>query len=132
MVAKGIIVTDDKGNRRILRVEKELREVLGAWLTSLRGEIRGFASISRVQVAQDLRSALVMVSVMGTDEDREETIEILQDFAHEAQDEVHHQLKMRFTPKLTFKLDTSLEKQLKVEGILHKLEQERKKKPDNQ
>lgn len=125
-------MADEKGNRRILRVEKELREVIAQWLLSLRGELNGFVSVSRVQVAQDLRAAQVFVSVMGTDGDRESSVETLQDYAHEAQEEVHHQLRMRFTPRLTFHLDTSLEKQLKVEGILRNLELERAKQNKSQ
>lgn len=126
-------MADDKGNRRLLRVEKELRDVIGRFLISgFPGELEGLVTVTRVQASGDLRTAKVYVSIMGSDEQAESSIAELTEFAREVQDEIHHELKMRFTPKLTFVLDKSLEKQLKVEKILHDLAKERdqKKKDD--
>lgn len=113
-------------NRRQARLEKELREVIATYLISgFRGELEGLVSVSRVQAAPDLKSAKVMVSHLGTDEQRDISFEVLEERVRDIQDEVAHKLKLRHTPKLTIVLDTSLEKQLKVEGILRNLELER-------
>lgn len=113
-------------NRRQLRLEKELREVISRYLIAdMRGELEGLVSVSRIQVAPDLRSAKVFVSIMGTDAQRESSMAAIEDRARDVQTEVHHQLKLRFTPRLSFFIDTSLEKQLKVEGILRDLELQR-------
>lgn len=113
-------------NRRQLRLEKELREVISRYLVSqMRGELEGLVSVSRIQAAPDLKSAKVFVSILGTPAQADASLETMQERARDIQDEVHHLLKLRFTPRLTFQLDTSLERQLKVEGILRNLEMER-------
>ena len=117
-------------NRRQLRLEKELREVIGTYLISgFRGGLQGLVSVSRIQASPDMKSAKVFVTVLGTDEQIEASLESLEENAREIQDEVHRKWKLRFTPRLTFAIDTAIEKQLKVEGILRNLEKERAGKP---
>ena len=122
-------MADDKGNRRLLRIEKEMRDVIGRYLISgFPGELEGLVTVSRIQVNGDLRDARVFVSIMGTEEQQESNMEQLAEYARDVQSEVNHQLKMRYTPRLEFVLDKSLEKQLKVEKILHDLAKERESK----
>lgn len=110
-------------NRRRQRLEKELREVVANYLiTGLRGELEGLVTVSRVQAAPDLKSAKILVSHLGTDEQRDISLDVLDERVRDIQDEVAHKLKLRYTPKLAIELDASLEKQLKVEGILRNLE----------
>ena len=121
-------MADDKGNRRLLRIEKEMRDVIGRYLISgFPGQLEGLVTVSRIQVNGDLRDARVFVSIMGTEEQQESNMEQLAEYARDVQSEVNHQLKMRYTPRLEFVLDKSLEKQLKVEKILHDLAKDRKK-----
>jgi ribosome-binding factor A len=116
---------EDKGNRRLLRVEKELRDVIGRFVISgLSQDLDGMVTVTRVQATSDFRNAKVFVTVLP-DDAAEATVEQLQDCARDVQDEIHHQLKLRYTPKLTFIHDRGLEKQLKVEKILHDLAKER-------
>jgi ribosome-binding factor A len=119
-------MADEKGNRRLLRIEKELRDVIGRFLISgFPGELEGLVTVSRVQVNGDLRDARVFVSIFGTPEQQEANMDELERYARDVQDEVNHQLRMKFTPRLEFVLDKSLEKQLKVEKIIHDLAKER-------
>jgi ribosome-binding factor A len=119
-------MADEKGNRRLLRIEKELRDVIGRFLISgFPGELEGLVTVSRVQVNGDLRDARVFVSIFATPEQQEANMEELERYARDVQDEVNHQLRMKFTPRLEFVLDKSLEKQLKVEKIIHDLAKER-------
>ena len=121
-------MADDKGNRRLLRIEKEMRDVIGRYLISgFPGQLEGLVTVSRIQVNGDLRDARVFVSIMGTEEQQESNMEQLAEYARDVQSELSHQLKMRYTPRLEFVLDKSLEKQLKVEKILHDLAKDRKK-----
>ncbi len=116
-------------NRRVFRVEREIREVIGSYLLGgFRGQLSGLVSVARVVVTKDLRSAKVFISVLGTDEDRKRSLAELQEFAHEVQFEVNRRLRMKFCPKLRFVVDESLEKQLKVEQILHSIATERLKR----
>jgi ribosome-binding factor A len=76
----------------------------------------------------DLKSARVYVSILGSDEDRERSIENLNQYTKIIQSHIAKELKLRFCPKLTFYLDTGLDKALKIEKILHELEVERQSK----
>lgn len=106
-------------NRRVKRVEREIREVVARYLISgFRGELKGLVSVSRVGMAKDLRSGRVFISVMGEPGDAEFSLESLKEFGREIQSEVDRQLKMKFCPKLSFYLDESMEHVLKVEKIL--------------
>src|SRR3954471_12631050 len=93
-------------NRRVKRVEREIREVVARYLIAgFRGELRGLVSVSRVGMAKDLRSGRVFISVMGDPGDAEVSLDSLREFAHDIQIEVDRQLKMKFCPKLSFFLD---------------------------
>lgn len=114
------------GSRRLLRVEKEMRNAIASYLVSgFRGETRGLVTVSRVGASADLRSARVFVSVLGSDEDQETTIDSLQERAREIQSELNRQLRMKHCPRLTFELDRGLEKSMRMDSILRSLEQER-------
>jgi ribosome-binding factor A len=113
-------------SRRIFRVEKEMREVIGAYLISgFRGDLHGFVSVPRVVVSRDLRNAKVYVSIMGTPQDQKLSMESLRENAFDLQAEVNRRLRMKYCPKLTFFLDESMEKQLRVESILRSIAEER-------
>jgi ribosome-binding factor A len=106
-------------DRRIKRVEREIREVIARYLISgFRGELRGIVSVSRVGMAKDLRSGRVFVSVMGDPGDAEASLASLKEFGRDIQAEVDRTLKMKFCPKLAYYLDESMEHVLKVERIL--------------
>lgn len=106
-------------NRRVKRVEREIREVIARYLISgFRGELHGLVSVSRVGMAKDLRSGRVFISVMGDPGDADASLESLREFGRDIQAEVDRQLKMKFCPKLSYYLDESMEHVLKVEKIL--------------
>jgi ribosome-binding factor A len=111
-----------EGNRRLLRVEKQIREVVGTYLISgFHGELQGLVSVSRVSASRDLRQARVYISVMGEESEREASINLLRDNAYDVQSEINRKLQMKFCPKLSFFLDEGFHKMLKVEKILHDL-----------
>ncbi len=113
-------------NRRVLRVEKEIREIVGLHLIGgFHGELQAFTTISRVSVTSDLRSARINVSVLGTEVEQESALEVLNSYAFEVQREIAKALPIRYCPKVKFFLDKSLEKVLKVEKILFDLQKQK-------
>ena len=116
-------------NRRVLRVEKEIREIVGLHLVGgFHGELHGIVTISRVSVTADLRSARVNVSVIGTEEEQYASLAVLNKYSFEVQREISKSLPLRYCPKVKFFLDKSLEKVLKVEKILFEISQQNKTK----
>lgn len=113
--------------RRVARVEREIQATIAQFL--LRGfktPLPGLVTVANVKMPADLRAAKVYISVLGSEDQQDEVIEILQERAFEIQNYIGKELKMRYCPKLTFYSDHTTEQVLKVERILQDLEAERK------
>ncbi len=115
--------------RRVARAEREIQTNIAQFLIrGFKTPLPGLVTVASVRMPGDLRTAKVYVSVLGTDEQKKEALELLQERAFEVQNYLGKELKMRFCPKVTFYLDHATEQVLKVERILHDLESERKLK----
>ena len=108
--------------RRKLRVEKEVQEIVSAFIIrQLRHDLPGVVTVTRVTMPADFRTAGVYVSYFQPDDGSENSPDVaavLQSWAKEIQDEIGHQMKMRYCPKLTFHNDETTQKILKIEKLL--------------
>jgi ribosome-binding factor A len=84
----------------------------------------GFVTVTRVEVSPDLSAARVYVSVLGDDTDGQNTLEGLDSAASYFRREMGHSLSLRYVPKLTFKLDTSLEHSIRIDNLLDSLKED--------
>ena len=82
----------------------------------------GFWSITRVDVTPDLRTARVYISVLGTDQERKDTVEALRKASGFIRRILKPRLRMRQIPDLDFKDDRSLEYAATITKTLHDLE----------
>jgi ribosome-binding factor A len=82
----------------------------------------GLFTITDVHCGKDLRDATVKVSVFGDDALKETALQHLQHNARRFQQIINREVKMKFTPRLLFQLDRSIEKGDEVLAILDKLE----------
>ena len=96
---------------RMRRVNEVLREVIGAAIAADLSDPRiGFVTVTSVETSTDLRAAKVLVSVLGSDEEREATIAALRSATGLIQRTMGAQLTMKRTPVLSFHYDDSVEK----------------------
>ena len=84
----------------------------------------GFASITHVEVSGDLRHAKVFVSVMGSPEEREATMQGLKNATGFLRHELATRLVLRYMPEIIFKLDKSIEEGARILELIHNVEQE--------
>ena len=82
----------------------------------------GLITITDVHCGKDLRDATVKVSVFGDDALKETALQHLQHNTRRFQQIINREVKMKFTPRLLFQLDRSIEKGDEVLAILDKLE----------
>ena len=82
----------------------------------------GFVTVMNVKITSDLKSAVVFLSVMGDQKKKDDSLKVLQRAAGFLQHEVAIALKLRFTPKLQFELDDSLDKDFEISQVLRKIE----------
>ena len=70
----------------------------------------GALTITQVQTARNLRTAIVSVSVYGHDEERGAILRKLANKAKELQALINRDLTLKYTPRLRFELDGSVAK----------------------
>ncbi len=68
----------------------------------------GFASITRVEMSPDLRYARVYVSVLGPEEEAEETLRALTHAAGFIRHLLKPRMRIRHIPEISFRLDHSM------------------------
>lgn len=103
---------------RLPRINESIREVLGAAIADLSDPRIGFVTITGVRTARDLRTAKVFVSVLGSEEDRERTLQALRSSQGLLQRAVAREVKLRNTPQLEFTYDDTLDTALRIEQLL--------------
>lgn len=109
-------------NRRVQRVEKELRQLISLKLAQKQtGLSENLICISQVRVSPDLRQAKVYVSQLGKTHVSEEVLKELKSDAPDIQRFVHSRMKTRFCPKLIFFNDDSVSISIKMDGIFNNL-----------
>lgn len=105
--------------RRPQRLAEQIREEIGGLvLSGLKDPRIGFATITEVRLTPDLRLARVLVSVLGTAEEQEETLEGFRAAASFIRRELGQRLKMRRVPELEFRLDRTEEQAARIEELL--------------
>jgi ribosome-binding factor A len=110
-------------SRRTDRVADVLRaELSDLLLRSVHDPRIRLVSVTGVDVSPDLRRAVVRVSVLGGDEEREATVEALRHARGFLRSELAHRLRtMRVTPELIFELDRGAEHSQKIADLLESL-----------
>lgn len=108
--------------RRTDRLGELFRQEISLLLTNgLKDPRIGFATISHVEVTEDLSFAKVFVSVMGDDKDKQDTLIGLRQSASFLRSKISRQVKIRKMPALQFVLDDSLDHSQRVDEILAEL-----------
>ena len=113
--------------KRIDRINALLRrEIAEALYNVFAGETIDLAAITITDVdcAPNLRNATVMVSVFGHEDQRERMVAQISRKAKELQAIVNRDLTLKYTPRLSFKLDLSLEKGDHVLDLISRLNDE--------
>ena len=99
-----------KNSNKNRRINGEVQKVISEAIRySKDPRISPFTSVMDVEVAPDLKTCKVWVSVMGNDEDRERTAEGLKSAAGYIRSTLAKELNMRYTPELRFIMDDSIE-----------------------
>jgi ribosome-binding factor A len=100
------------------QIKKEMSQILQSELKDPR---IGFITVTGVDVTNDLSQAKVYLSIMGTDQQKEESLKALAKATGFIRSELGKRIRLRKTPELLFALDTSIEYGSRIEELLHKL-----------
>jgi ribosome-binding factor A len=104
---------------RMRRVNEVIREVLGAAIaTDLKDPRIGFVTITSVETSPDLRHARVFVSVLGTPEEREATLDGLRSAHGVLQGKIADEMRIKRTPTLDFQYDDTIDQGMRITELL--------------
>jgi ribosome-binding factor A len=109
---------------RMTRLNELLRREIGEALFRLVHE-RGFdlsaVTVTHVEITRDLREARVFVSIRDHEAERERMLARIRGHRAELQAVIAKHLTMKYTPRLTFVMDASIERGDHVLAILNNM-----------
>ncbi len=88
-------------------VQREMSQIIREEIKDPR--VHPMTSVMAVEVTPDLKFAKIYVSVLGSEEEKEKTMEGLKKSASFARGQLARRMNLRNTPELTFILDHSIE-----------------------
>jgi len=121
---------------RVARLNSLLKEVLSEVIhQDVRNPlVHKLVTVTAVEITGDIQHAKVHISVIGTDKEKQDTIQALQSAAGFIAILASKKVVMKYFPALTFKLDTSVEQQMRIHTLLSKIKEEqqsRENPPDD-
>lgn len=113
--------------QRTDRLNSLLKEVIS---DVIRKDVRNphvneLITVTRVEITKDLHYAKVFISVIGNETEKLETVKALQTAAGFIAVTASKKVVMRYFPELTFKLDDSVDKHMRIEKLLGEISHER-------
>ena len=106
---------------RMRRVNEAIRETLAEALVELKDPRIGFVTVTGVKTSPDLRSAVVYVSVLGSESKREKTLAGLASAHGVLQAHLATELRLKRTPQLAFEYDPSVERGVRMSQLIDEL-----------
>ncbi|MEW6379439.1 MAG: 30S ribosome-binding factor RbfA [bacterium] len=115
--------------KRSDRVGQLIREEISSILLEETKDPRiQFVSIVRVEVSDDLKHAKVFASVLGSAEKKKEALEGLKSAQGFIQKKLGRKLRLRYTPEILFRMDSSIERGAHICELLEEIHNEDKLK----
>jgi ribosome-binding factor A len=105
------------------KVNSALREVLADEIELLDDPDMGLVTITGVDTRPDLRQATVFLSVLDQSQ-ADSTLEVLEGEAGTLQAAIASQLRLKYTPRLTFRVDPAIISGEHIEKVLRRLKRE--------
>ncbi len=109
--------------RRVSRqIKKDVSQIIAVELKDPR--LAAITSVTGVDLSRDLRYASVHVSVYGSDDEKEATIQTLQRASGFIRTEIGRRIRLRYTPEISFHLDGSIEYGAHIDSVIKSLKNE--------
>lgn len=107
------------------QMKKELGEIIGRKIKDPRV---GFVTVTDVQVTGDLQQATVFISVLGDEEQKENTLKGLAKAKGFIRSEIGQRIRLRKTPEIFFEFDESIDYGNRIETLLTQIQNEKQTK----
>lgn len=114
-------------SRRTQRIESLIRRTVGELLLSKMSDPRldkAMTTVTRVEVPEDLLTATVYFSVIGTEAHQRRTLHALTHAAGHIQELMMREIRLRNTPLLEFRIDKQFKKTLQTLQLIQQAMEE--------
>ena len=108
-------------NRVGEQMKKELGEIISRKIKDPR---IGFVTVTDVDVTGDLQQATVYISVLGDQEQRENTLKGLAKAKGFIRSEIGQRIRLRKTPEINFEFDESIDYGNRIDTLLNQISRE--------
>ena len=116
---------------RVNRVGEQMKKELGEIISRKIKDPRiGFVTVTDVEVTGDLQQAKVYISVLGDEEQRENTLKGLAKAKGFIRTEIGQRIRLRKTPEIIFEFDESMAYGNRINSLIHELKREEKQDED--
>jgi ribosome-binding factor A len=117
---------------RSQRVAEEIKNEISVIIAQEIKDPRvGFATVTEVKLSPDLRHARVLVSVLGSPEEKQETFEALVRATRFIRRLIGARIRLRHTPELSFAYDDSIEHGDKMMRLFDEINRESSESPES-
>ena len=101
--------------------QKEISEIIRR-MKDRTPELKGLVSVTEADVAPDLKTAIIYVSIYGKGEaETKRSFEVVQEIAGFIRHELSQVMRMRTVPALTFRMDKSMVYGAKMDELFKKI-----------
>lgn len=106
--------------KRIKRIESELKKEISVMISNdiKDPRIAPITSITDIELTDDLQSAKIFISVLGSDEEKNNTIDGLQNSIGYIKRELGKRMNLRHIPQLKIVLDDNIEEAMRIEKLI--------------
>jgi ribosome-binding factor A len=108
-------VSGRRQDRLAAEIHDEVARMVAADLKDPR---LGFLTVTRVELTHDLRYARVFVGVLGSEAEREKSLDVLKGASGFVRREIGRRLRLRFAPEIDFRYDRGLDAADQVAKLL--------------
>ena len=112
-------------SRRVEQVAELLKREISDEIREILPEKFGMVTIMDVSVTADLKEAKIYISCLEKEEEKP-ILSFLEEKTSEFRYNLGCRLKLRYTPKITFLADRSLEEINRIDELLTEIEKEKK------
>jgi ribosome-binding factor A len=115
-----------KAYKRSTRVAELIQEKIVGILRDVKALNKGLLTVTKVKLTDDLQTCRIFYSVIGSQDDIENTSVVLKDNIKQIRFQLAHAVNLRRTPTIEFQYDDSGEKSVRIFELFDKIEQEKK------
>jgi len=114
---------------RLARVNEVIKRELGVMLTRDFQFNGALVTVQAAEVSPDLRLCKVYIGVIGSEAQQRHAMQLLEENRTELQAGIAKRVVLKYTPQLSFYLDHSVERGIRVVQLLEELDQEQQQTP---